>query len=97
MIQKSQISQASFDVRRKAKQCHAYERGDRVYVVPFDETKETRIVMFLTEGIMCFSTDGVACEANWHGKRCCYHVFAANRRRDINAKRRRTLALRRAA
>lgn len=97
MITHSQIKQASFEVRRKAKQCHAFERGNQVYVIPFDETKELRIVMFLTEGIMCFSTDGVSCEANWHGKRCCYHVAAAQRRRDINAKRRRTLALRRAA
>ena len=96
MIQPSQIKQANFDVRRKAKFCHAYERGIRVYVIPFDDSKESRIVMFLTEGIMCFSTDGVSCEANWHGKHCCYHVSAANRRREINAKRRATLALKQA-
>lgn len=97
MIQKSQIAQASFEVRQKSKQCHAFERGNEVYVIPFDQTKEARIVMFLTEGIMCVSVDGVMCEANWKGKRCCYHVCAANRRREINAKRRQTIALKRAA
>lgn len=92
MIQKSQIAQASFDVRHKAKFCHTHERGNQVDVHPFDETKDRRIVLFLTEGILCFSTDGVSCEANWHGKHCCYHVFAANRRKEINKKRRDTIA-----
>src|SRR5688572_16486536 len=92
MIQYSQISEASFLVRQKAKACHANERGNKVYVSPLDESKDRRIVLFLTEGILCFSTDGVACEANWHGRYCCYHVFAADRRKRINAKRRRTLA-----
>lgn len=95
MIQESQIREASFDVRRKAKFCRAHERGNKVYVEPFDQTKERRIVLFLTEGILCFTTDGVSCEANWHGRYCCYHVMAAHRRREINAKRRRTLALKR--
>lgn len=97
MITHSQVSQASFEVRLKAKKCHAFERGNEVYVIPFDQTKDARIVMFLTEEIMCVSVDGVMCEANFKGKRCCYHVFAAKRRKDINARRRRTLALRRAA
>lgn len=97
MITHSQISEASFEVRLKAKKCHAFERGNEVYVIPFDQTKEARIVIFLTEGIMCVSVEGVMCEANWKGHRPCYHVIAAKRRRDINAKRRRTLALRRAA
>jgi hypothetical protein len=97
MITYSQIPQASFEVRRKAKQCHAFERGNRVYVIPFDETKEARIVMFLAEGIMCFTSDGVSCEANWHGRHCCYHVFSASRRREINAKRRATIAMKKAA
>ena len=91
MIRYSQIDEASLEVRRKAKQCHAHERGNKVFVLPFDETKDRRIVLFLTEGILCFSTDGVSCEANWHGRHCCYHVLAANRRREINAKRRATL------
>lgn len=95
MIQQSQIKQASFDVRRKSKFCHSYERGDQVFVVPFDETKDRRIVLFLTEGILCFSTDGVFCEANFRGKRCCYHVLAAHKRREINKKRRATLARKR--
>jgi hypothetical protein len=95
MIQYSQIATASFDVRRKAKTCRASERGNKVYVAPLDESKDRRIVLFLTEGVLCFSTDGVACEANWHGRYCCYHVFAANRRREINAKLRRTLASKR--
>lgn len=97
MITHAQVSEASFEVRLKAKKCHAFERGNEVYVIPFDQTKEARIVIFLTEGVMCVSVDGVMCEANWKGRRCCYHVMAAKRRRDINAKRRRTLALRRAA
>lgn len=92
MIQYSQIAKASFEVRRRAKECHAHERGNKVYVGPFDQTKDRRIVLFLTEGILCFSTDGVSCEANWHGKHCCYHVFAANRRKEINKKRRDTIA-----
>lgn len=92
MIQPSQIKQASFEVRQKAKFCHAYERGNKVYVVPFDATKDRRIVLFLSEGILCFSTDGVFCEANFRGKQCCYHILAASRRRDINAKRRATIA-----
>lgn len=92
MIQQSQISEASFDVRRKAKFCRTRERGNKVYVNPFDETKDRRIVLFLTEGILCFSVDGVACEANWHGRHCCYHIFAANRRKEINKKRRDTIA-----
>ena len=97
MIKHSQVSEASFEVRLKAKKCHAFERGNEVYVIPFDQTKDARIVMFLTEGIMCVSADGVMCPANWQGKRVCYHVIAAKRRRDINAKRRATLALRKAA
>lgn len=97
MITYPQVEQASFEVRLKARRCHAFERGDKVVVIPFDQTKESRIVMFLTEGILCFSSDGVSCEANWHGKHCCYHVFSADRRRRINAKRRATIALRRAA
>jgi hypothetical protein len=97
VITYSQIKQASFDVRRKAKQCHALEREGKVYVIPFDETKEGRIVMFLTEGVLCFSTDGVSCEANWIGKHCCYHIFAAHRRLEINKKRRATLARKRQA
>lgn len=95
MIQPSQIKEASFDVRRKAKFCRTHEHGNQVDVMPFDESKDRRIVLFLTEGILCFSTDGVACEANWHGRYCCYHVFAANRRREINAKRRATIARKR--
>lgn len=97
MITHSQVSEASFEVRLKAKKCHAFERGNEVYVIPFDQSKEARIVIFLTEGIMCVSVDGVMCNANFKGHRCCYHVFCADRRRKINAKRRATIAMRRAA
>lgn len=97
MITHSQVSEASFEVRLKAKKCHAFERGNEVYVIPFDQTKDARIVIFLTEGIMCVSVDGVCCEANFKGHRCCYHVFSAARRRRINAKRRATLAMKKAA
>ena len=97
MIKHSQVSEASFEVRLKAKKCHAFERGNEVYVIPFDQTKDARIVIFLTEGIICVSVDGVMCDANWKGHRCCYHVYAAKRRKDINAKRRATIALRKAA
>lgn len=96
MITHSQVSEASFEVRLKAKKCHAFERGNEVFVIPFDKTKDARIVMFLTEGIICVSVDGVMCQANWHG-RTCYHTQAARRRRDINAKRRRTVAIKKAA
>lgn len=92
MIQVSDINSASFDVRRRAKQCHAHGCGNAVYILPFDESKERRAVVFLNEGILCVATDGVACPANDHAL-VCYHVFAANRRKQINAKRRRTLAM----
>lgn len=97
MITHSQVSEASFEVRLKAKKCHAFERGNEVYVIPFDPAKDSRIVMFLTEGIMCVSVDGVMCEANRKGHRACYHVMAAKRRKEINAKRRNTIAMKRAA
>lgn len=94
MITHSQISEASFEVRLKAKKCHAFERGNEVYVIPFDQTKDARIVIFLTEGIMCVSVDGVMCKAN-EFKTVCYHCVAAVNRRRINAKRRKTISAKR--
>lgn len=97
MIQQSQIKTASFDVRRKAKACEVHEVNQTtVYVLPHDETKNRRAVIWLPNGILCVSVDGVECEANGF-KNVCYHAFAANRRREINAKRRRTLAMKREA
>jgi len=96
MIDYSQISEASFDVRRKAKHCRARQVENAVYVLPLDPAKERRVVVFLNEGIICVSTDGVQCEANSF-RNVCYHAVAAQRRKEINAKRRRTLAQRRAA
>ena len=92
MIHVSQISSASFDVRRKAKQCHAHEVENAVYVIPFDTTKEKRAVIFLPDGILCVAVTGEQCEANsFHA--VCYHSVAAFRRKQINAKRRRTIAM----
>jgi len=90
MIQASALNSASFEIRRKAKACHAHERGNKVYVLPFDESKDRRIVLFLEVGILCFSTDGTACEANSF-RSVCYHVLSAVRRREINRKRRATI------
>ena len=94
MIKHSQISEASFEVRLKAKKCHAFERGNEVYVIPFDQTKDARVVIFLTEGILCVSVDGVTCKAN-EFKTACYHSVAAANRRRINSRRRNTISAKR--
>ena len=91
MIQESELKFASDDVIARAKKCRTNERGDHVYVDPQIPMKEQRIVLFLREGILCIATDGVACPANDHGK-YCYHAYAAKRRKDINKKRRATIA-----
>lgn len=94
MFTKSQIADASFDVRRRAKLCRTHEEGNRVWVETPEFDKDNRVVEFYPFGIMCVSTDtGEQCKANEVGKHCCRHVFAANRRKEINAKRRRTLAM----
>ena len=92
MIRSAQIDEASFGVRLKAKACECHEVDERtVYVIPHDRTKDRRAVIWLLEGILCVSaTTGEPCEANDHRK-YCYHAVAANRRREINAKRRATL------
>lgn len=97
MIHESDIPSASFDVRRKAKATRAFERGNVVLVVPNDESKVFREVHFLQGGwILCVDAGtGEPCEANSKGKRVCYHAFSAHRRREINAKRRATLARKR--
>jgi hypothetical protein len=92
MIQVSQLKMATDEQKRKALACRTAERGEQVYVMPRDETRERRIVIFLNEGILCISTDGTACPANDH-KRTCYHALSAARRKVINAKRRRTIAM----
>ena len=96
MIRLNQITNASFDIRRKAKQVSAREVENAVYIIPHDEKKDRRAVIFLPDGIICVSTDGVACPANDFGN-VCYHVLAAARRREINRKRRETLRRKKAA
>ena len=93
MFRPSQIDEASFEVRLKAKACECHEVDPKtVYVIPRDDSKDRRAVIWLLEGILCVSTDtGEICKANEIGNHCCYHVFAANRRREINAKRRATI------
>jgi hypothetical protein len=92
VIQASQISSASFDVQRRAKGFHCYQRGDWVYVETEPE-KDDRGVHFDGLKIECFSSEtGEQCPANIFGV-VCAHSFAANRRKKINAKRRRTIAM----
>ena len=91
MIYIDQISDASFEVRQRAKKTRAFERGNCVLVAPHDETKVLRLVEFIGNRVLCVAFEtGEACGANDHG-RYCYHAVAAKRRREINAKRRRTL------
>jgi hypothetical protein len=93
MIRRGDIINASFDVRRRAKQARAFERGDHVLVVPFDKSKVMRCVSFMPNGqVLCQAYEtGEICEANSY-QNICYHAFSANRRREINKKRRQTLA-----
>ena len=61
MIRPSQIDEASFEVRLKAKACECHEVDNHtVYVIPHDQTKDRRAVIWLLEGILCVSTDGGA-------------------------------------
>lgn len=92
MILASDIKGASFDVRRKAKATRAFERGDHVLVAPHDAEKALRVVSFLPTGyvLCCNATTGEQCEANSF-RVVCYHAVAADRRREINAKRRATI------
>jgi hypothetical protein len=96
MIQISDIQTASFPVRLKAKATRTRELDNCVYVMPLDESKDRRAVIFLAEGILCVSTDGEQCKANEFSN-VCYHCVAAHRRKQINAKRRATIQKRRAA
>src|SRR5690349_15858820 len=93
MIHESKIPEASFDVRLKAKDTRAFERGNVVLVVPNDETKVFREVHFLSGGwVLCVDAwTRKPCKANEVGHHCCYHIYSAKRRKDINAKRRETL------
>ena len=93
MIHESKIPEASFDVRFKAKDTRAFERGNVVLVVPNDESKVFREVYFFENGwILCVDAwTKKPCKANEVGNHCCYHVVSADRRRKINAKRRETL------
>jgi hypothetical protein len=94
MILKSQLKFASDEQKRKAKRCHSFERQQEVYVIPRDQTKDARIVVFLAEGILCMTADGIYCRANQMGH-LCYHVLAGARRKLLNAKRRSTIASKR--
>ena len=97
MIQRADIKTASFDVRRKAKRYHAYERGDHVLTMPYGEDDGSiRAVVFLVGGgVICVhATTGESCPANEFGM-VCKHVVAAQRRVEINAKRRQTLRFKR--
>lgn len=94
VIARSQISRASDEVRARAKRFHCYERGHVVYVRT-EPKKDDRGVFFEGQRVSCFSAEtGEQCPANTFGTVCC-HTFAASRRKDINAKRRATLALKR--
>jgi hypothetical protein len=94
MIQQHQIAQASFDVRRKAKLCRVHEdKFGRLWIETPEPTKDNRVILYLENGILCVSVDtGEQCKANEIGKHCCRHVFAANRRKEINKKFRASLA-----
>src|SRR5262249_41098571 len=93
MFQPPQIAQASFDVRRRAKLCRVREKSGRFFVKTPEPDKDDRVVLFINEGILCFSSDtGEQCKANEIGKHCCRHVYAASRRREINRKFRATIA-----
>lgn len=92
MVHASDIDAASFEVRRKAKQTRAFERGPCVLVVPKDENKAMRYVTFLPHGgVTCVDAVlGDPCEANSR-QLICYHSFSAKRRREINKKLRATI------
>lgn len=90
MISTNDIKTASFEVRSKAKQTHAYERGNRVLVVPKDEQKQIRLVEFNGTTVTCVAFEtGELCPAN-ECHAICYHVFSAYKRRQRNKKWRRT-------
>jgi hypothetical protein len=101
MIQHSQVRQASFEVRRKAKLCRVHEdRFGRLWVETPEWFKDNRVVLFFDHGILCVSVEtGELCKANEFGHHCCRHIYAADRRREINKKfrasLRRTLARKR--
>ena len=91
MILRSEIKFASAEVRARAKTFRAFERGDRVYVTT-EPDKHDRGVFFEGPKVECFSVeDGTQCPANSFKTVCC-HAFAADRRKRINAKRRKTIA-----
>ena len=94
MIHASQIDEASAPVKERAKHTRAFERGNCVLVAPHDEEKDLRLVEFLPrQMVLCVAFEtGEPCGANDHG-RYCYHTVAAKRRREINRKRRATLAM----
>lgn len=98
MISTNDIKTASFEVRSKAKQTHAYERGNRVLVVPKDEQKQIRLVEFNGTTVTCVAFEtGEECPANGQFHHVCYHVFAAYKRRQRNKKWRKTYRANRAA
>jgi hypothetical protein len=93
MILRSEIKFASLEVRARAKSFRAFERGSRVYVMT-ELGKDNRGVFFEGPKVECFSAeDGTQCPANTFGNVCC-HSVAADRRKRINAKRRKTIAAR---
>lgn len=91
MIARSQIKDASDEVRARAKKFHCFERGVVVYVRTEPE-KHDRGVFFEGQRVACYSVEiGDTCAANTFGNVCC-HAFAADRRKRINSKRRATIA-----
>lgn len=92
MILRSEIKFASDEVRARAKKFRAFERKTMVYVMT-EPDKDDRGVFFEGPKVECFSVEtGEQCQANSF-KRVCCHAFAADRRKRINAKRRKTIAM----
>lgn len=94
MIARSQIKDASDEVRARAKTFHCFERGVVVYVRT-EPYKVDRGVFFEGQRVACYSVEtGATCKANEFGV-VCSHCFAADRRKRINSKRRKTIAAKR--
>lgn len=96
MISYDQIKRASFKIRQRAKAFHCHQEGEWM-AVSTEPGKDDRGVHFGALSIECFSLeDGSQCERNRWAK-VCSHVFAANKVRVANAKRRATIARKKAA
>jgi hypothetical protein len=90
VILRFKIKLASDEVKARGLTFITRERGDWVGVGT-EANKEDRAVHFKGSEVECFSIEsGDQCPANQFGT-VCAHVWAGDRRRRINAKRRKTI------